>query len=171
VSGAVIGWDPDQPERCACGAGGCGRITGAGPLHHLSGLVTLRRRFDLSYAQLSPSARHTFRLLGVVPGPDFTPAVAAALRPDGTDVGDELDRLARAHLLERPALGRYRFHDLLRRYPVERFLAEDDADRRADTDLAAPDWYPAIDTLADLAELPPAAQLHGTLLHIVHSGH
>lgn len=73
--------------------------------------------FDLSYRAMPLDAQRIFRLLGLVPGPDVTPAAAAALA--GTDVEEAarlLNRLARAHLMDEHAPGRYTFHDLLRAY-------------------------------------------------------
>lgn len=84
--------------------------------------------FDLSYARLGPAARRLFRLLGLVPGPDFTPDAAAALV--GGTVGEGrrlLDRLAAAHLVHQHAGDRYQFHDLLREYA--RMLARNDEEQ------------------------------------------
>lgn len=73
--------------------------------------------FDLSHGRLDPASRRLFRLLGLVPGPDFTPNAAAALIdgtvPEGKGL---LDKLAGAHLVQQHVLGRYQFHDLLREY-------------------------------------------------------
>src|SRR6185295_17898906 len=62
-----------------------------------------------------------------------------------------LDRLAAVHLLDRPAAGRYRFHDLLRLYARGRADAEDSAAARdmALRDLCA--WY--VDGVAAAAAL------------------
>ncbi|MEV4566028.1 BTAD domain-containing putative transcriptional regulator [Nonomuraea sp. NPDC049419] len=88
--------------------------------------TAIRATLNLSYAALPGSARAAFRLLGLVPGPDFTPEAAAAL--SGTPVEEgrrELGRLAGAHLIYRNAPGRYRFHDLLRLYAAERAREEE----------------------------------------------
>ena len=78
--------------------------------------AAVRATFDFSYAALSEPARQLFGLLGLVPGPDVTAEVAAAL-VDGTtdDARALLDQLAAAHLIERVGI-RYSFHDLLRLY-------------------------------------------------------
>jgi DNA-binding SARP family transcriptional activator/tetratricopeptide (TPR) repeat protein len=86
----------------------------------------VRATFDLSYAALPAEERRLFRLLGLVPGPDTTPAAAAALTgATPAEAADSLDRLAAAHLVEERAAGRYGLHDLLRIYAAERAVAED----------------------------------------------
>ncbi|MGI5241083.1 tetratricopeptide repeat protein [Dactylosporangium sp. CA-139066] len=90
---------------------------------------------DLSYAALPPAARRMFRLLGLVPGPDFTAgAVAALAGGDATGVAEVLPQLTRAHLVEESGPGRFAFHDLLRLYAQARGAAED---AEADRDAAA----------------------------------
>jgi tetratricopeptide (TPR) repeat protein len=93
--------------------------------------AAVRVAFDHSYAALPDGARRLFRLLGLVPGPHFTPAVAAALT--GTAIGpasELLDRLAAAHLVGEQPPGRYGLHDLLRRYAAEQCGAEDGGPER-----------------------------------------
>ena len=98
--------------------------------------------FALSYAALPPRAARLFRLLGLVPGTDFTLDAAFALSGFPPDVArQELTRLATAHLIDRYAPGRYRFHDLLRLYAAKRA-----GDGESPEDLAAArqrlhDWY------------------------------
>jgi DNA-binding SARP family transcriptional activator len=77
----------------------------------------VRAAFDLSFARLEPAARRLFPLLGLVPGPDVTPAAAAALTGGATtDARRDLETLAAAHLVAQHAAGRYQCHDLLRAY-------------------------------------------------------
>ena len=73
--------------------------------------------FALSYLSLSPVAQRVFRLLGSHPGTDFTAKSTGALTglPAG-EAGDVLETLLDEHLLQQQTAGRYRFHDLLRRY-------------------------------------------------------
>lgn len=79
--------------------------------------TAVRTAFDLSYQALPEPAQRLFRLLGLVPGPDFTPAAAAALADVPEDEARRLlDRLASAHMVEEHARDRYTFHDLLRAY-------------------------------------------------------
>ncbi|UVS80599.1 Regulatory protein AfsR [Actinokineospora sp. UTMC 2448] len=84
-------------------------------------VATLRTTFALSYRALSPAAARLFRRLGLHPGAELAPGVAAAL--DGTSVSETeqvLDQLVSAHLLEEVDTGRYRIHDLLKVYAAER---------------------------------------------------
>jgi DNA-binding SARP family transcriptional activator len=70
---------------------------------------------SVSYQQLNPGEQRLFRLLGLHPGPDFDAYLAAALASMTlAGAGQVLEDLVDAHLLEQPAPGRYRFHDLLR---------------------------------------------------------
>jgi tetratricopeptide (TPR) repeat protein len=81
----------------------------------------VRAAFDVSYQRLAPPERHLFWLLGLVPGPDFTAAAAAALAATNPEAAERtLGRLAAAHLVDRYGPGRYRLHDLLRLYAAER---------------------------------------------------
>jgi DNA-binding SARP family transcriptional activator/tetratricopeptide (TPR) repeat protein len=70
---------------------------------------------DLSYQDLKVDEQRTYRLLGLHPGPDVDPFAAAALL-DATllEAGRLLEQLLGAHLLQEPAPGRFRFHDLPR---------------------------------------------------------
>ncbi|MFD0562456.1 ATP-binding protein [Kitasatospora saccharophila] len=70
---------------------------------------------DASYRILDPAAARLYRLLGLLPVPEFTAALAGAaaeLRP--AEAGRLLEALGDEHLLEEPDDGRYRFHDLVR---------------------------------------------------------
>jgi tetratricopeptide (TPR) repeat protein/transcriptional regulator with XRE-family HTH domain len=87
--------------------------------------AAVRNAFDCSYARLDADAQRLFRLLGLVPGPDFTSEAAAALT--GMPVRPAawvLQRLASANLIEQRALGRYGLHDLLRCYARQRTEGE-----------------------------------------------
>jgi DNA-binding SARP family transcriptional activator len=112
--------------------------------------TAVRTAFDLSYAALPPAARRVFRLLSLVPGADVSTEAVAALAGTGrSEAGRLLNRLAGAHLVEHHAAGRYRFHDLLRRYAAERAEAEEPDRDAALTRLH--DWYlHAVDGAATL---------------------
>ncbi|MBO3746102.1 helix-turn-helix domain-containing protein [Streptosporangiaceae bacterium NEAU-GS5] len=92
--------------------------------------------FGMSLRQLDPAQRRMFRLLGLVPGEDVDAYAAAALAeiPLG-NARSLLEDLVDVHLLQEPAPGRYRMHDLLRQAA------------RADDDAADP--APAIARLGD----------------------
>nr|BFF26584.1 hypothetical protein GCM10025732_45490 [Glycomyces mayteni] len=88
--------------------------------------------FDRSYRHLSIPAQRTYRLLGLHPGLDLSPALATSLTGMSTDdTATALMELTRASLLTRSAEGRYSLHDLLREHATA--LAErtdSDAERR-----------------------------------------
>ncbi|MBP2473775.1 DNA-binding SARP family transcriptional activator/predicted negative regulator of RcsB-dependent stress response [Crossiella equi] len=89
--------------------------------------AAVHRAFDFSYATLSVPVRRLFRCLGLVPGPDFTADVAAALAQCDREHAQELlSQLATAHLIEEHRPGRYQFHDLLRLYTGQQRELEDD---------------------------------------------
>ncbi|MBO2462454.1 tetratricopeptide repeat protein [Actinomadura violacea] len=93
----------------------------------------LNPTFDVAYRSLRRAHREAFRVLGLVAGPDFTPAALAALQ-DRTvaEAGECLEGLRQAYLVHDVAPGRYRMHDLLRDFARDRGLAEDaDSDRLA----------------------------------------
>ena len=98
--------------------------------------------FDQSYATLSEHSRRTFRLLGLVPGADFTAEVAAALLDVPLAAATRLmSRLADAHLVERPSPGRFTFHDLFRDYARWRVAAEESDQDRAAAVARLYDYY------------------------------
>ncbi|MEU9497865.1 tetratricopeptide repeat protein [Streptomyces sp. NPDC048196] len=92
--------------------------------------------FEMSLRQLDAAQRRMFGLLGLVPGEDIDAYAAAALA--GVPLANArslLEDLVDVHLVQEPAAGRYRMHDLLR----QAARAED----------AAADPVPAIARLGD----------------------
>ncbi len=90
----------------------------------------------MSLRQLDPAQRRMFGLLGLVPGEDVDAYAAAALA--GIPLGNArslLEDLVDVHLLQEPAAGRFRMHDLLR--------------QAARAEETAGDPVPAIARLAD----------------------
>jgi DNA-binding SARP family transcriptional activator/DNA polymerase III delta prime subunit len=89
--------------------------------------VGVRASFAVSHQQLCDSAdaldrmaAEAFGLLGILDGAEVGVPVAARLLDVGVDAADRtLERLVDAQLLETPAPGRYRLHDLLRLYGRE----------------------------------------------------
>ncbi|MFC7272900.1 ATP-binding protein [Paractinoplanes rhizophilus] len=81
--------------------------------------------FGMSLQQLDAAQRRLFCLLGVLPGVDFDDGVAAALW--SADPQDLLEELVDAHLVEETSPGRYRMHDLIRRYAAD-LAATEEAD-------------------------------------------
>jgi DNA-binding SARP family transcriptional activator/tetratricopeptide (TPR) repeat protein len=93
--------------------------------------TAVRAVFSWSYRHLDDDTARAFRLLGLPPGPDLDGHAAAAL--SGTRVEDArrlLDRLARAHLIQSVAPGRYGMHDLLRAYAGQLAASEAAQERR-----------------------------------------
>jgi DNA-binding SARP family transcriptional activator/tetratricopeptide (TPR) repeat protein len=75
---------------------------------------TVSAALDLSYQQLDAGTRWLFRALGCHPRAAFDRYAAAALADlDVAEVDGRLEELVDAYLLETPAAGRYRLHDLL----------------------------------------------------------
>jgi tetratricopeptide (TPR) repeat protein len=88
--------------------------------------ATVHAAFDLSYHALKPAARQLFRLLGLIPGKDFTAEAAAAVASLRLDESQRLlDRLAAANLVQQHSPGRYHLHDLLRLYAEQRTDVEE----------------------------------------------
>jgi tetratricopeptide (TPR) repeat protein len=88
--------------------------------------LDLRAVFSWSYRALSAEAQKLFRLLSVHPGPDIAlPAAASLVALPAHQTRTTLAELTRAHLLDEPTPGRYRFHDLLRAYASEQAAMTD----------------------------------------------
>jgi DNA-binding SARP family transcriptional activator/tetratricopeptide (TPR) repeat protein len=94
---------------------------------------SVKTAFDLSRRALSPAEQRTFRLLGLVPGPDFTVAAAAALAGgDDPEVAAHLRRLSDGHLVQMLPRQRFAFHDLIREYAREEALSTETAEEQQD---------------------------------------
>ncbi|WP_213451444.1 AfsR/SARP family transcriptional regulator [Rhizomonospora bruguierae] len=119
--------------------------------------------FAQSYLALPEPARRLFRLLGAVPGRDFTADAAAALAavPDG-DAARLLDKLAAAHLVHQHVPGRYTFHDLLRLYARDRLVTEEEPAERRAAATRLYDWYLALVNGAARRLYPHILRLPGT---------
>jgi tetratricopeptide (TPR) repeat protein len=79
------------------------------------GNLTVEATFALGYGQLTPTQARAFRLLALPNSADISVGAAAAvLSLSAFDTEDLLESLVDASLLEAPASGRYRFHDLLK---------------------------------------------------------
>jgi tetratricopeptide (TPR) repeat protein len=97
-----------------------------------AGDLAVRASCEVSFASLpagGPAGRialaDAFRLLGLWQGPSISVQAAAALFGTAEQPAeDALEALVDAHLLESPAPGRYKFHDLLRVYAAERAAAD-----------------------------------------------
>jgi tetratricopeptide (TPR) repeat protein len=86
--------------------------------------TAVRAVLSWSRHHLEAGADRAFRLLALHPGPDFDAYAAAALTDTGLpEARTALDRLARAHLIQPAAPGRFGLHDLLRRYAADEAVA------------------------------------------------
>jgi DNA-binding SARP family transcriptional activator/tetratricopeptide (TPR) repeat protein len=91
----------------------------------------LREVLSWSTAALDPEPARIFRLLGLHPGPDFTPEATAHLVDRGRlQTHAWLDELSRAQLLIEHRPGRYSFHDLLRAHAAELVDRHEPADNQ-----------------------------------------
>jgi len=88
--------------------------------------------FSWSYDALNVEAATVFGFLGLVPGPDIDSAAAASLTARPVErVCAALRDLENASLIHQDAPGRYRWHDLIHLYAVDRAAHRDpDAPRR-----------------------------------------
>jgi DNA-binding SARP family transcriptional activator len=85
----------------------------------------LRAVLSWSYGRLSDPAAAMFRRLATAPGTDITAASAARLADlDLRQARASLAELARAHVVEEQAPGRFTINDLLRAYALERASAD-----------------------------------------------
>jgi DNA-binding SARP family transcriptional activator len=143
-------------------------------------MSNLQTVFAYSYRALSAPAQRLFRLLGLVPGRDFTvDAVAALCGTSPAEAQPLLEALGDAYLVsERPAAegtdepARYTMHDLLQEYAARLAAAPERADERREGRDRLVDWtfrhvdgaarrlYPAglgLASVGDPADFPDSA--------------
>ncbi|AXI80765.1 AfsR/SARP family transcriptional regulator [Peterkaempfera bronchialis] len=96
-----------------------------------TGRLAVEATFELGYRQLSPALARAFRLLALPDSPHLSLASAAAVlglpQPDAEELAESL---VDAGLLESPAPGRYRHHDLLRLFARRQSERADSAEER-----------------------------------------
>jgi DNA-binding SARP family transcriptional activator/Flp pilus assembly protein TadD len=127
----------------------------------------VRASLAVSYEQLRSSgdaidraAADAFGLLGVPDVADISvPAVARLLDREEPASQALLERLVDAQLLETSAVGRYRFHDLVRLYAREHAAATEPESRRDDAVCRLLRWYLATARRATLLLRPTDADL------------
>ncbi|MEU9888521.1 BTAD domain-containing putative transcriptional regulator [Sphaerisporangium sp. NPDC051011] len=96
------------------------------------GHLAVHATFSLGYGHLDPAQARAFRLLSLPNGPDVSVQAAASLLGLSTlETEDMLESLVDVSLLEAPAPGRYRYHDLLRLFARKQVELSDDADAAA----------------------------------------
>jgi DNA-binding SARP family transcriptional activator len=167
IVGARAATNPDFP--LAVLAGELRATTAALDAFHGGDPATdLRTVFSWSYHTLDTDGARLFRLLGLHPGPDISPAAAASLAAVPLhQVRPLLAGLTRAHLLTEHTPGRYSMHDLLRAYAIERAHDDETEDARHAAVHRMLDHYLHTAHTADMlldprrGELAPAAPLPG----------
>jgi DNA-binding SARP family transcriptional activator/Tfp pilus assembly protein PilF len=114
--------------------------------------TAVRAAFSLSYDVLKPEQARLFRLLGTVPGTDFTlPAAASLLDCTHAQAAALLEDLVTAHLVEHHTPHRFRLHDLLRLYARELAMTADSPADRSHALQRLFHWYTnAADAATDL---------------------
>lgn len=118
-------------------------------------LSDLRAVMTTSYEALDDEDARFLRRLGLHPGADFSSSAAGALA--GTPVSTarrHLERLVRAHLVERLRTDRYRLHDLVRLFAVERVSAEEGPAAASEAVGRVARWYTWAAARAQSAEHP-----------------
>ncbi|WP_345568571.1 ATP-binding protein [Nonomuraea rosea] len=114
-----------------------------------AGDLSVAAAFALSYRQLSPPARRSFRRLALATAPDFGVPMTAVLAELGQDEAeDALEELVDLGLLQSPYPGRYRFHDLVRLFARARLSEEEPIDAERQARRRMDDWLLEVATVA-----------------------
>ncbi|MCK2244614.1 MULTISPECIES: BTAD domain-containing putative transcriptional regulator [unclassified Crossiella] len=126
----------------------------------------LRTVFATTYQVLSAGAVNLAGLLALAPGPDLGLPAAAVLAGAGEPtVRARLRELAAVHLVQEHVPGRYRMHDLVRRYAAEHAGAAEEALRRL---LAH--YQDQVGKFLSPALLPEVANLVAATTHAARQG-
>ena len=116
------------------------------------GDLDVRGSFAWSYRALTADQARTFRLLGLLPGPEFDVGVVAAMIETDTPAAERLlEDLFEDQLLTALPGGRYRIHDLVRLFARELCLLQESNPAR---DAA---WSRALERYRSEAELHAGA--------------
>jgi tetratricopeptide (TPR) repeat protein len=108
--------------------------------------------FAMSLRQLDAGQRRLFRLLGLLPGTTFDEYVVAALADTSArSARAALEDLVDAHLVDQPAPGRYRLHDLVRQHARRAAEQEESPERRKLAVARVLDYYVHAAAAADAA--------------------
>lgn len=118
-------------------------------------LSDVRAVFSWSYQALMPELQQAFRRLGLHAGAEIGTEAAAALIGIGIPVARRrLRALADAHLLQETKPDRFRLHDLLRSYSLERAHADETQEERTQAVRRVLSWYLLTADAARRAALP-----------------
>jgi tetratricopeptide (TPR) repeat protein len=122
--------------------------------------LSVRAALDVSYRSLPAEAAQAYRLAALIPGPDFSPDLAAAAFANDEDhATDLLDALADASLLGEISQCRYGYHDLARLHARELADSESAADRQGVITRCVT-WYLSHAVIADLVVSPSRWRLN-----------
>jgi tetratricopeptide (TPR) repeat protein len=111
--------------------------------------VAVRASFAISYQELAPEERRTLRLLSLLKGPSIDSFAAATVTGLSTQRAERsLESLADANLVDAIASRRYRLHDLLYLFALERLEHEETKQAREQAFLNALRWYASSATRA-----------------------
>jgi tetratricopeptide (TPR) repeat protein/transcriptional regulator with XRE-family HTH domain len=145
IAGAKLAARPGWSVSWVAGqlAGHSGRLPAL-----TTGDLAVPATFQLGYDHLPVpgdpgcAPARVFRLLALPDGPSIgLPAVAALLDRPKAQVEQALDVLVDNHMLESPAPGRYRCHELLREFAATKVVAEEPAHERAAAVGRLLRWY------------------------------
>jgi DNA-binding SARP family transcriptional activator/tetratricopeptide (TPR) repeat protein len=119
-----------------------------------AGLTTA---FGWSYHALRDEAAHLFRRISHHPGTSISPEAAAAIAGMPAEKAEGLlNGLAKTHMINHGAARRYRFHNLLHEYAIERSAGDDPATARQEQRRML-DWY-LLSAAAAVAVIAPEEQ-------------
>ncbi len=117
--------------------------------------LAVRVSLALSYQELDANSARLFRLLGLLIGSNFTPALAGALLESDSAIAEEsVKHLVDVQLLEPANEGRYRFHDLVRLFARGQLAQEEASEARQAARLRISRWYLETSEAMDLALNP-----------------
>lgn len=94
--------------------------------------LSVRSTFDASYKVMPAEVSRLYRMLSLVPGPDFGPDLAsAAAGVNSARATEMLNALVEGSLLEETGYQRFRFHDLVKLHAREQAQAEPEDELQA----------------------------------------
>lgn len=136
------GWSADHLANRLQAEGRRLNALSAGDLH-------IEATFELSYAQLSSSAKRLFHRLALVQGADTgVPLASVLLDAPPEETEDLLDELVELGLLGSGYTGRFRFHDLLRLFAAGKLNEHESPAERGAAMQRATDWLLQITVIA-----------------------
>ncbi|MCK2216942.1 tetratricopeptide repeat protein [Actinomadura sp. ATCC 31491] len=114
-----------------------------------AGDLSVAAAFALSYRQLSPQARRSFRRLALAAAPGFGAPLAAVLAELDLFTAEEaLEELVDLGLLQSPYAGRYRVHDLVRLFARARLAEEEPIEAHREARRRMDAWLLEVATVA-----------------------